>query len=709
MAPGAKPKAKPKKFNPRGPAFACPFAGTDRGSIDPKRGVQWYLELFKNSDYTFTGCYLTEPIEPADRDNFTSASGVANHWTPLYNDVRKLPDPWGFAFWHMGYSEIAGGPMRDKNGKPIIDKKTGKEMDEHFYVMPHIPWTQKTGHDLGIMGAQRLKRIVQNLGPETTGAVVFLDIEPSIKIRDEIWTYYKEFFKELNTYRDGEPMPVRAGSYAPLTTAGRLLEWFPDLFIWTVDSRVFRGNTWDQSSSTMKFKFQEFPINAIQYVPQGKKEAAIYIPLGRQGLINFNTKMPNPDLQTLKGIDGWDFNQSFVRDPRFPEAGDPRFVTNGTILLVGSFDRKSGSMLVSQKLEKKAIKITGVNVEPESPMILTQQKQLFLLAVTGQIVTANQTAEDTWSPLAVIMLPAPTTAPLPLRRIRAMTVVARSATDTQLFYVVSDLTLQARRLKDKDPWTDPERMCAKVLVHPYSKLASIASPRGIVDIFFMNSDGILINASTFSQPPPEVKKPIPFPGNTFQPLDASPPTLLPGTHLATAKPSDRQIAVFAISASLRLTVAAWTDGKGWGSLQLLGSETDTLFAHSHLAALPTSDKVVLVAAIAQNGVPVVYTVTLTGNAAVATRVPYPRKAEPLPESAAGVLPPNPAGAVYLDVNPWGDVGLAKVEPPPAKPGAGAAPSGPNVVLSVTGSFPGQGAILQRRINGMAPDWAMVVT
>src|SRR5437763_1967753 len=119
MAPGAKPKPKPKakpkpkpkakpknvkakNINPRGSAFACPFAGTDRASIDPKKGVNWHLELYKISDYSFTGCYLTEKIKPADKDNFTSASGnVSNHWTKLYNDLRKLPGAWGFAFWHM--------------------------------------------------------------------------------------------------------------------------------------------------------------------------------------------------------------------------------------------------------------------------------------------------------------------------------------------------------------------------------------------------------------------------------------------------------------------------------------------------------------------------------------------------------------------------------------------------------------------------------
>ncbi|KAB8339244.1 hypothetical protein FH972_022178 [Carpinus fangiana] len=699
---------RPRRVSPKGPALASPFAGIDTATIDPRRGATWYGELYKLSNFSFAGCYLTEAIEAADRNNFTTASGnISNHWTQQYNNLRRLPGPWGFVFWHMGYSEIAGGPMRDRRGNPIIDPATGLPRDEHFFVMPTIPWTERIGHDLGILGAQRIKRIVHNLGPETTGAIVYVDIEPSLPIRKEIWAYYRALFREVNMYRPGEHMPVRAGTYAPLTTAGRLLDLFPDLFIWTVDARVFHGDTWDQSDGTLKFKFNEFPINTIQHVPERMTDPVLHVPVGRQGLINFTSKMPHPPLRTLVGIAPWDFDQSFVRDPRFPEAADPRFAVAEKRLIIGSFSRTTGSMVISQQHTPRQTLFTGVKIEPESPIITTSQRQVFLLDVTGQIAMSTQIDANTWSPLATIVPLAPARTTMPLRRIRALTVTARSATDTQLFYVASDLTLQARRLKDRDPWTTPARMCSTILVHPFSKLTSVASPQGIVDVFFINTDGVLTNASTASIPP-RGSSAMPFPGNTSQPLDADPPVLLPGTHLAAAKPSERQIAIFGISNTLRLTVAVHTDGSDWGPLQMLGDDKQTLFAHSHLATLATSDRVILVAAIAQNTDPVVYTVTLTGSAAAATRIAYPRKAVPLPETAGGVLPRNAASAIYFDVNPWGDLALSRVDPPAPAPGAGAAARGPNTILSITGCHPGQGAILQKRVNGLAPDWSMLL-
>ena len=658
------------------PRFAAPVAGVDRSTITVSSGGNgWWQELFNRSNFGFIGVYLTAgPDAPHTKVEYSVASGnVGKGWTREFQNIQN--QGWGFAFFYTGYS----------SGLEMVSEGWGA--DEHKFVLPPPGIDANLAGIRGTLHAQHIKSIVASFGPQSAGSVVYVDNEDHVPRPAWLWVYYDSMFEEMRLTRPGGPPAVRPGLYAASVAAAQAMPNNPDLFVWLVSAVVPSRPLWMQHTNTILFDLTPFPMRGFRH----NRDRDVMIAVGRQGRLNYNQNLPSPSIPQLPGQKPWDFDMCFVRDPRFPIA-NPRIRKLGTHLVRGSYDKANRAMVIREVNDRHPEDLTSsIAVEPEAPIFLTLQPELFTINIDGQIVYSTKSVTGQWSTL----LPLPGVSnTYPLRRLRAFNLTARGSSDLQLFYLSSTNQIIGRRRAELrqglSPWTEPTIMCDRLFIHSFSALA-ISTDESTVNVFAIDQDGMLQVASWVSTP----QNPAPsWPGNISRALQDM-PTLLVGTALRTAIPSSRQQVLFAVARDLRLNAVIFTQGQGWSPLIALGDpERDKLFAHSRLATYSAGANIVRVAAIAQNGDPSVFTVTLSGNTAVAVRSVFSHHAQRLPRGQEVLLTTAGAAAgIYYDINPFGDLSLGM--------------EGTDLTLTCVGTRPGTSAMLRKKVDA-STNWTLFV-
>jgi hypothetical protein len=195
-------------------------------------------------------------------------------------------------------------------------------------------------------------------------------------------------------------------------------------------------------------------------------------------------------------------------------------------------------------------------------------------------------------------------------------------------------------------------------LHPFSSLAVATRGGDTFDTFFINRDGLLTTANWarwFTDP---------WPGFQVQPPLESSPGLLPGGALAAVSSQPSNVMVFGVGRDLRLGVAVFINGNGWGALMPVGQPQDLLGAHTRLAAHAPTPDTIEVAALTDTGRLVVYGFSLSGT----TLTPGQRQVVDDPPDSTGDSPASEPGAPLVPadgyrINPFTDLSILRM---PAK-------------------------------------------
>lgn len=254
-----------------------------------------------------------------------------------------------------------------------------------------------------------------------------------------------------------------------------------------------------------------------------------------------------------------------------------------------------------------------------------------------------------------------------------------------MYYITRDRKIQCRRLQssDNNHWSDPKPLTGELLTHPFSNVTSNYFPgQSVVDIFFIDSDGFLHVARCAA-----VASGKDWPGAAAHQALGTPQgsgtqsVILPGTAIAAVAPSSQHELVFAVGRDLHLYMATFTaragssggGGGDWKPPVPIGTPGLQLFAHTRLAAYSPRPSTVQVAAISQQGDPVIFALQLV-NASWVSTGPW-TNCDPRPE-------------LGWDVNPFSDLALGVLD-------------GATAVILCAGTRPGRTALLVRKLN--SPD------
>jgi hypothetical protein len=625
------------------------WVGIDRSSI-PKSGnpaapnPNWLGLMIDNSNLRLCGAYL-EGAAPAGHPTteFTnSTQDVARGWIP--NVGTLWGQGWGIAFFYVGYSVGGGEPM------------------------PSAAAARTSAR--GRLHAQHAKEILKTITPQPNGAVVYFDNEDGTGTNtSSLNDYYGGFFDELQT-PDIDHFAARVGLYAHNLIASAFLATRPYLFVWEV--------TFDTATTTTSIAPFVATTNPLQ-VDATRKLQAIRLgtapneqfiwPVGRQ-FRSYTGQMPKAGsplataVPALNPLSTWDYDTSAVRDPSYPE-GEPRLaVIPGPVVVVGQFAgrRTTGGandpprMTIDRIDTARTAVLTAATrfVEPDAPIVSasfpsTNRTDYATILISGDLASFNNTG-GTWS-----NIDAATPTPPAMRRQRALALAAFAANDLQLFFVSSDLRLNAIRQTGGAAWTAPAVMgAAGFVLHPFSQLAVAVRSGANVNVFAVDQAGLLSTAFWDSSMPA-------FPGIMSMALQTT-PSLLRGTALAAVSPDTGKIIVFGIGTDLRLYYWEWSFPPGWSGPTALGAAGDFVAPHSRLAAYAVTPSRVEVAAVTDRGEIRVY--PLTGPGSTWTQQTPVVVANPPATAPAGFTPAPPGAltdaAFGYRINPFGDLGICMV-------------------------------------------------
>ena len=696
--------------------IASPFAGVDRG--DSNGLIEWMSAFYIRSNFDFTGVYMTGKIPKETTQNgvvdhvFTEPSGhVSNKWVEAFPSLNA--SGWGFILIYVGYSIrplfLNVMPPFDQASAANANRLNNERMKNGLPPshLPSLAWTKPLAAERGILHAQHIKQIASGL-PDCNGAIVFLDNEGGI-MTDNLKEYYVQLFAELST-PGPDMMAIRPGLYGYDPIVKSLVPDWVDLFTWRIDFDEKPGRWFsrlplsEDKTQKTSIELNDFPIRTVRFQPRRMPEMTM-IPVGRQPFLDEDVAPPgirlrswvpdqNKTTNELVSKLGWDLDMSLVRDPRYPEA-NPRFSLKGETIFRGDFRKLAGpndaggtisladtalSMVIRDAGNPRMEPIDENDIEPEAPIVLPTPDIIFTIFKSGQLASSRREGGK-WSK----MIPLPLSSPSALRRLRAVTAISAGTDGIQVFYLSSDLRVQGRRLMPGGTWTDPVPLAGGIQTHPFTNIASNQTDES-VDIFFISSTGSLhISSCALGAKD--------WPGQVHNPLpgEQTPSLLLPGTAIAAVSPSGQHELVFTVGRDLRLNMALFTKGGSWTPPTPVGVVAERLFAHTRLAAFSPHPKLVLVAAISHQGVPIVYKLALDdgNNTWGGPRVEYAqnlRKPKPLP---LGVIPlPYPfvteKEAVGWDINPFGDISLGIQDN--------------DTVLLCAGTTAGRTGLLMRRID-----------
>jgi hypothetical protein len=688
---GAQKTAKKVEAAPQ-PTVPVSWVGIDRQNmpLSPTTNKSgWMGALIDNSNLRLTGAYLTGAATP--KSDYTSSSRDSDrHWVENIGALRD--QGWGIAFWYVGYSVGGGHPI------PAALK---------------LDATAAAAR--GVAHAKHAKGIVGAMNPPLAGAIVFLDNEDDIsKIGsklDPIRAYYKAFFDELEDSADGPAL--RCGLYAHSEVAAEFVKDRVDLFQWQVrlDNATLepkrdendvivkddKGKT-VYTATTKEPPFQT-TANPLFIDPVAPSAASPQHVRSNRNIKSFPIQVSNTDIWTawpvgrqfryyigdmptaawvtahsntaplLTAVNSFDYDTSLVRDPCYPVA-EPRIAAAaGDIVVAGTFVRTAGGAS-DPTMKVEALESSGrvavaaaanCVVEPDAPIAVATtagaDTQFMTVRPTGELAAFSRSSAGVWSAIDPIAF---TAAPR-LRRLRALALVAFAAQPPELhaFYAGDDHQLYTSRRQGTAPWDDPAVTGSPLALHPFTALAATSRAGLSVDVFALDSQGLL-NACSWS--------PVPSPAQgTWRHLvldTAGPspvPSLLKSGALAATSPDPQKLFVFGIRRDLRLGYWEWTgpDG-GWSEPIPVSGTTARLSPHSRLAAHSYSG-VVEVAALSHDGTLRLYQLTLGGTTWTAqTPIPFDNPDDVAPAGYVVPPPASPTEEAYgWSINPFGDLAIVR--------------------------------------------------
>jgi hypothetical protein len=429
--------------------------------------------------------------------------------------------------------------------------------------------------------------------------------------------------------------------------------------------------------------------------------------LGKQGLYWSSDKkqkiyryMPLNDLKGLPKRVDWDFDVSFVRDPRYPH-GEPRFSVQGKNIVRGVFRKIDISMGATVTnfggtTLQTPNALAGSLLEGEAPLSFLPAGEVFSIDQKGVIVSSKPTLDGKWTPFTAISTSPTPSASDTLRRMRAVHVESRG-TDAYLFYISKQFQfVTKRRIGGRTGrWSNAAVMgptSPKDGPHHLTNMA-VTSTRQSIDVFFINAKGLLTATS------PLLSSSSAFPAQKTQTLERQ-PSLLIGTALAAISPTDNFTLIFGVSRKLQLSMAVRQANNGWSALTTLGRAKDRVFAHSRLFAFATAKDraTVYVGCITDANIPCVYTIRVqktekTQQWKFQDRKEYPKTSGPVPKNWQDPSPNGPLSEAFgYDINPFGDVRLFE--------------DAQGVVLAVVGVSWTDGAVLMNHISSQG-NWQRV--
>jgi hypothetical protein len=660
--------------------FMAPFGGLDRTQLDPdpefnrqrnprplKKGWaqqpvrttwlrDWYRFLYGNSNFHFTGLYLN--ADNADPKLVTSASRTDHHWTQNWLQIQQ--QGWGIWPIYQGFSN--SGPRQQ-------------------FVKLTDDW-DTTSVARGVAAAKHIAAIVATLPGDNTGMVVYIDNEAGTTTR--LVPYYKALFRELQTnHPDGRPA-LRAGLYIQDAFIRDVLRELPDLYIWRLDIHdgdlpKAEGNNprptpIDQTPSPGPSRYQRFQIGRYP-ITRGN---CFYLPVGRQctlvGRQQGNTR--SVIFSTGEGISAsvsdFDFDVSFVRDPRYPQA-DPRFVCTRPNQLIYSTFEKSGVKVAEVGSQASLLQ----SVEGEAPLFSIDQ-ELYVIGLDGSIdISTKKTGQTTsqWDKPTTVV-PAGD-----LRRIRTFTVLRTAPKETRLFYISRRYSIQTyTRVLATSPntrvqWTKSETIVPSNL-HPFSDLAAALFKSKVYLFFTQSIPNESIEATLCA---------IPYPSSTPQQLTKA----LKATSVAAVALTN-YILLFYLARDCQLSfITAHIDPQK-PDLQWtppMATTNTKLHPHTHLSVCTITSAKIKVAAISAAGEPTVYDVGfIYGSAAWSSSggTSYKRNED---KEFTGPMK-GFASAKGWSVNPYGDIALVR--------------NSGSTELYCAGAAPGMRGILLRRLDKDEP-------
>jgi hypothetical protein len=404
--------------------------------------------------------------------------------------------------------------------------------------------------------------------------------------------------------------------------------------------------------------------------------------------------------RTLNPVPGWDFDMALVRDPRYPVA-NPRIAMSGRYMVRATFVKSRLVMLAEQIYNADSILVDGRSVEADSPMVLLPTPELFAISKDGVVASSPGTLGRVSTPsgqpdvawVHLENLPVDKSDPIP-RRLRALSVIPRTAGDVHLFYISTKHELVFRRRDGANPWTKATAVDVGGPLHPFTSLTGTSRSSLSIHTFFLDHAGCLTTATW----PSATNPPRGFAHNSIE----TQPSLLNGTSLAAVSPSTHHILVFGIDKTQHLRMAVYTDSPiaSWiPPTPLSTASDDRVFAHAHIAAHAINASTVRVATISDTNVPCVYTVRLQGTSWVMLsnepRALFPQKRQPVPKTWRDPATTSLVTRAFeFDVNPFGDVCFDVDERG-------------ELVLAAVGVKPGEGAVLVRKVNVAAGKWMRV--
>lgn len=712
--------------------YAPPFMGLDTGykdsdsNMSPKaKNSAWFGELYSHSNFSVLGVYLNHGV------SLTTGSKNEFKDSQWMTSLKILCDQgWGIVFFYLGLQK----DVLDATKLWNVDKPTAA--------------TTKQANQVGKRHGRHVKlgvtRLLKNHKVDNNGSVVYVDNEYG-SLNPAWRTYYNSMFEEMRSPGPAGCQPVRPGLYARdqtgMPNASELLDSNHDLFTWVLDHhdegkdarRINRdrvANIPDEVDDSIHINPQWFEIRARRRNDVSSGRTITHIPVGSQGFLNYALKDPweqhkrdkNPKApldafpkmptraltSRLTPQTPWDFDMSFVQDPRYPVAS-PRVQCTNSTTVRGMHEKPDKQMRV-QVLQGAVITIlSGAKVEADAPLLLPDTKTIMTLDAAGQIIESTLTGSpETWTQMRSIM---PNSSSRPLRRSRAVAAVVTLSGLTCVTYIANDLSINVLLRNDsKSQWAGPILVLeTKIpMIHAFSNIAilsSASSPQSIDIVTISETSHLQLTSFT---PEPSGHSISPGSNMSFE-NQKDPPSLLQGTAIAIARPHPLSVLVFAVSRSLMLAMFTSVAGQSWrGPIPLGRAATDRVFAHTRLATRAVNDVVVQVAAISYEGDPLVFTLNFD-RASKAWKLAepasnpsqrlnpnvFPRiKTKPPTLGVAMPLKPNELDAREWSINLFGDLNF------------GVEAAGTNeAVLMVPGSGPDTAlGVLYRRTAIVNEDW-----
>lgn len=713
--------------------FAPPFMGLDCGykaeDTDKSAGVltsTWFGELYQHSNFNVLGTYLNHGVSTTTG---STTKYTHNSWT---RSLKVLTEQgWGIVIFYVGLNPgIAPSPTTWNMNSPSA--ATTKQA-----------LTTGTRHGKHIKVA--VSKLLDDQKIDNSGCVVYLDNEGGV-LKPAWRTYYNAVFEEMRKPGPDSCQPVRPGLCARdqsggVPNASEMLDSNPDLFVWLLDHhheaqkgrRINKdkvGNIPDEVGDTIHLNPQLFEIRVRRRNDISSGRTITNIPVGCQGFPNYElhdpwadekrrddpnallNNYPHMPTRALTNIltrqTPWDFDMSFVRDPRYPQASPRVRCLNSTICL-GFFAKIQKQMLVTVSNAAGPVTLTGALVKPDSPLILLDEQTLFTLDTSGNIVMSSFGGKPpAWTPFVDVTSGAVVP---PLRRSRALRATKLPDGSIHLFYIARDLrfrTLVRRTITSQ--WTKPTALVPVnvPMVHAFTNfaiLADTARPRTIAIVSISETGHLQL--TTYAPAPSANGTPILW--NMTLENQTRPPALLQGTSIIAFNTNHSSALIFTISRTLMLTMFTSILGSKWSGPIMLGDAVnDRLFAHSRLAYKIVNPTLVQIAATSYEAEPVVYTIAFDskpqtwGLATLPTMISRTRNPEAFPRvktKPPSLGPQMPlrqgeADAREWSINPFGDLDFV------------ADPSGTGqTVLAIPGSGPDCAVnVLYRRIAVVNEDW-----